>query len=43
MKNLIVGNGINIQFGGSENTNKSIILRAIKNCKELDFPKHIIR
>lgn len=42
MKNLIVGNGINIQFGGSDNTNKSIILRAIKSCKESDFPKHII-
>ena len=42
MKNLVVGNGINIQFGGSDNTNKSIIIRAIRNCKELDFPKHII-
>lgn len=42
MKNLIVGNGINIQFGGTDNTNKSIIIRAIRNCKQLEFPKHII-
>lgn len=42
LKSLIVGNGINIQFGGSENTNKSIILRAVKGSKEVDYPKHII-
>ena len=42
LKNLIVGNGINIQFGGLDNINKSIILRAVKFCKEPNFPKHII-
>ena len=42
MKTLLFGNGINIQFGGSDNFNKSIILRAIQNTKNLDFPRHII-
>lgn len=42
MNNLLVGNGLLIQFGGIEYTNKSIVLRALEslNCK--DFPKHII-
>jgi len=31
LKNLLIGNGINIQFGGSENCNKNIITRAIYN------------
>ena len=42
MKTLLFGNGINIQFGGSDNYNSSIILRAIKNTKDSDYPKHII-
>lgn len=42
MNTLLLGNGINIQFGGSDNLNKSIILRAIQNTKEPDYPKHII-
>ncbi|WP_028988098.1 hypothetical protein [Thermicanus aegyptius] len=42
MDTLLFGNGINIQFGGVDNLNKSIILRAIRNTKEADFPKHII-
>lgn len=42
MKTLLFGNGINIQFGGNDNLSKSIILRAIKNTKEADFPAHII-
>lgn len=42
MKNLLVGNGINIQFGGYENTNESIIVRGIKSLEKEDFPKHII-
>lgn len=42
MDALLFGNGINIQFGGAENLNKSIILRAIRNTKESDFPKHIV-
>ena len=28
MKNLLVGNGINIQFGGYENTNEAIIKKS---------------
>jgi len=39
---LLFGNGINIQFGGLENTNKEILIRAIKQCREKDFPHHII-
>lgn len=42
MKTLVFGNGINIQFGGSDNLSKSIILRAIKCTKEVDYPTHII-
>ncbi|WP_017752506.1 hypothetical protein [Clostridium tyrobutyricum] len=42
MKNLIVGNGINIQFGGYEYTNKLIIHRAIESCKESNYPKYVI-
>ena len=42
MKNLLVGNGINIQFGGYENTNEAIIVRGIKDLEKDNFPKHII-
>lgn len=42
MKTLLFGNGINIQFGGKENSNKEILIRAIKKCREENFPKHII-
>lgn len=42
MKTLLFGNGINIQYGGEENHNKNIILRAIENTKEDSFPKNII-
>lgn len=42
MKNLLVGNGINIQFGGYENTNEAIIVREIKDLEKDNFPKHII-
>lgn len=42
LKTLLFGNGINIQFGGSDNLSKSIILRAIKSTKEVDYPTHII-
>jgi len=33
MKNLLIGNGINIQFGGIEYCNKNIIDRALKTLK----------
>lgn len=37
MKNIIIGNGIDIQFGGLEYTNKSIIKRALLYLKTNDF------
>ncbi len=37
MKNLIVGNGVNIQFGGLDYTNRSIINRAIDNVRNNTF------
>lgn len=42
MRNLLVGNGINIEFGGYENKNEAIIVRGIKSLEKEDFPKHII-
>jgi hypothetical protein len=42
MKNIIIGNGVNIQFGGSENNNQAIMLRALKSLKSSTFPSHII-
>ncbi len=37
MNNIIIGNGIDIQFGGFEYTNKSIIERALLYLKTGDF------
>jgi hypothetical protein len=37
MKNLILGNGINIQFGGLDYTNRSIIDRALSKLDLKDF------
>lgn len=42
MKNLLVGNGLLIQFGGMDYTNKSIVLRTLESFTRSDFPKHII-
>ena len=42
MKNLLVGNGINIQFGKSDYGSQQIVLRILKNCDRDDFPTHII-
>ncbi len=42
MKNLLVGNGINIQFDNVSYTAKEIVLRLLKNCDRDDFPTHII-
>ncbi len=47
MKTLLVGNGINIQFGGEEYSNSAIIERAINNVKtgnfrETDYPADIV-
>lgn len=42
MKNLLVGNGINIQFDNHSYTTAEIVLRLLKNCDRDDFPTHII-
>lgn len=42
MKNLLVGNGINIQFDNINYTTQQIVLRILKNCDRDDFPSHII-
>ena len=42
MKNLLVGNGINIQFDKTDYTTQQIVLRVLKNCDRDDFPSHII-
>lgn len=42
MKNLLVGNGINIQFDNQNYSTSQIVLRLLKNCDRSDFPAHII-
>lgn len=42
MNNLLVGNGINIQFNKKDYTAQQIVLRILKNCDRDDFPSHII-
>lgn len=42
MKNLLVGNGINIQFNKTDYTTQQIVLRILKNFDRDDFPTHII-
>jgi len=39
---LLTGNGINIQHGGYDFCNASIILRTLYSFKDPNFPKHII-
>lgn len=41
MNSIIVGNGINIQFGGLENLNHSIINRAINNVEKGTYPSDV--
>ena len=41
MKNIILGNGINIQFGGLDNTNKRIIDRALLKLKLKDYHREV--
>lgn len=41
MKNIILGNGINIQFGGLDNTNKRIIDRALLKLKLKDYNQDV--
>lgn len=38
MKNILIGNGLNIQFSGHDYSNRSIIERAITKIKTDDFP-----
>ena len=42
MKNLLTGNGVNIQFDKTNYTTQQIVLRILKNCDREDFPRHII-
>ncbi len=42
MKNLLVGNGINIQFSKNDYTTQQIVLRILKNFDREDFPLKII-
>lgn len=42
MNNLLVGNGINIQFNKKDYTTQQLVLRILKNCDREDFPSHII-
>ncbi len=42
MRNLLTGNGINIQFDNKNYTTQQIVLRILKNCDRDDFPLHII-
>lgn len=42
MKQLLVGNGINIQFDNKSYSTQQIVLRILKNCDRDDFPAHII-
>ena len=42
MKNIIVGNGINIQYGGDDYKNSNNIKRAIDTLKSGNFPSEIL-
>ncbi|MBD8069287.1 hypothetical protein [Bacillus sp. PS06] len=41
MQNILIGNGVTIQFGGKEYFNDRIIKRAINNINTKDFPSEI--
>lgn len=41
MKNLLIGNGIDIQYGGKDYLNKSIVRRAINKLNKGNFPSEI--
>lgn len=41
MKNILIGNGITIQFGGSDYLNTNILQRVVNNIQEENFPKEI--
>ncbi len=41
MKNVLIGNGVAIQFGGTAYLNESIIQRAIENIRSGNFPSEL--
>lgn len=41
-KNLLIGNGVNIQHGGFDFCNTAILLRTLNCFKDPKFPKHIL-
>ncbi len=41
MKNVLIGNGVIIQFGGKQYLNSAIIQRALDNVSTSDFPSHL--
>ena len=41
MKNLLIGNGVIIQFGGIAYLNSSIVNRALKNICSGQYPSHL--
>ena len=42
MRNLLIGNGVNIQFNKIDYIPQQIVLRVLKNCDRTDFPSDII-
>lgn len=42
MRNLLVGNGVNIQHGGYNFSNNAIVLRTLQNFTKGNFPTHIL-
>ena len=42
MKNLLVGNGVNIQFDRNNYTSREIVYRILKNFDREDWPSHVI-
>lgn len=42
MRNLLIGNGVNIQHGGKRFGNQEIIVRTLRNFAEPTFPEHIL-
>jgi hypothetical protein len=41
MRNLLIGNGVIIQYGGAEYLNSSIVNRALENIRNERFPAHL--
>jgi hypothetical protein len=41
IQNLLIGNGVIIQYGGAEYLNSSLVNRALKNIRTNQFPAHL--